>query len=208
MVLVTPGLVHLCSLFLGHTLLTAFWEIVTLSQISIFIHSTGQPHAGRSSHSVSWRQKGIGIKRVGLCQLENPEFKSSSCPCRGPGGGAGVEHTCPAFVLLLPTLCPFGLCSFLLPFCLSVLSPLLLALLCCPLQNRRGMVRALTLKGLSMGQWDPSLFPPSPSKASSHQWVTQLPWSFSLTDSVPSPRSLQGRMPPPCPHSACGFVSG
>lgn len=149
--LVTPGLVHLCSLFLGHTLLTAFWEIVTLSQISIFIHSTGQPHAGRSSHSVSWRQKGIGIKRVGPCQLENPEFKSSSCPCRGPGGGAGVEHTCPAFVLLLPTLCPFGLCSFLLPFCLSVLSPLLLALLRCPLQNRRGMVRALTLKGLSVG---------------------------------------------------------
>lgn len=48
---------------------------------------------------------------------------------------------------------------------------------------------------------------PSPTKAS-HQQFTQTPWSFSLTDSVPSPRSLQGRMPPLCPKSACGFVSG
>ncbi|XP_069459819.1 ATP-citrate synthase isoform X1 [Ovis canadensis] len=34
---------------------------------------------------------------------------------------------------------------------------------------------------------------PAMPQASSHQRVTQSPWSFSLTDSVPSPRPLQGK---------------
>lgn len=32
-----------------------------------------------------------------------------------------------------------------------------------------------------------------------------MPWSFSLTDSVPSPRPLQGRMPPPAPAPRVAF---
>lgn len=92
---------------------------------------------------------------------------------------------------------------FVLPLYPNSLSCLLLfcSLVLLPLCWRYSVIAP---EGLSV---ELSLFLRSPTR-SSHQQFTQFPWSFSLTDSVPSPRSLQGRMPRPCPHSACGFVSG
>lgn len=110
---------------------------------------------------------------------------------RGPGGDLSVECTC-LVSFSLPSsrtlvLCHACFCSAHWCFASFI-----------------GFVYSDSTGRLVCGT---VLFLPSPTKAS-HQQFTQTPWSFSLTDSVPSPRSLQGRMPPLCPNSACGFVSG
>lgn len=116
---------------------------------------------------------------------------------RGPGGDLSVECTC-LVSLSLPSsrtlvLCHTCFCSAHWCFASFV-----------------GFTPAVCHDTVTAPEgclWNCPLFLPSPTKAS-HQQFTQTPWSFSLTDSVPSPRSLQGRMPPLCPNSACGFVSG